>query len=78
MWQTQGKGQIARTHLVSSPEDGGLLGPPVIGVLVGVLFPLQQCTSFCQSFYDGIIALTLHLQLHNARLAVTYALSSQV
>lgn len=37
----KGEGQkVCGAYLVSSPEDGGLLGPPVVGVLVGVLFPL--------------------------------------
>ena len=65
----QGQRAKTRPYLVSSPEDGGLLGPPVIGVLVRILFPLQQCTSFCQSFYDGVIALSLHLQVHTAHTA---------
>ncbi len=50
-----------QSHLICGSKDGGFLGAPVIGVLVGVLLPLQQCTSFCQSFYDCIIALALHL-----------------
>lgn len=53
-----------QTCLVSSPENGGLFSPPVIGVLVRVLFPFQQRSSSCQSLYDGIIALALHLQVH--------------
>ena len=77
MWQIQGEGQNARANLVGSPEDGGLLGSPVIGVLVRVLFPLQQCASFCQSFYDSVIALALHLPVH-AQSAVAGAQSSQV
>ena len=75
--QLKSKGQNAMVNLVSSPEDGGLLGSPVVGVLVRILFPLQQCASFCQSFYDGIVTLALHLPVH-AQLTVAYALFSQV
>ena len=42
--------------------DGWLLGPPVIGGLVGVPLMLQQGPSLRQGFDDGSITFLLHLQ----------------
>ncbi len=54
--------QRSHADLVSCPEDGWLLGAPVIGVLVLVALLLHQGASLLQSLYDRLVPFLLHLR----------------